>query len=279
MTSAEPKTLIELPFEERRYIAVVSDEDFKEQTTAVEPDGSAGSVWPVAGMIASAFIPGGLILRAGLAVTSLAVGIYTARRGSKPQPISDSVIPVTMRQTTELMFRGGSAEIGQVYAANPVNDVVYYQIGSYNDDVVDHKLSELERLLNSLGAKHYRVSYEDSDSSQSSLSANAKRVATVNLEAEVTRARKRRFERSGTSDGGVPALPDNLVWFHREPSWQALAEARIKGSRKEFTLTVELEQSLKLSAKALADIKAMKLSVDAGHHKSTNLALSVTGSF
>ncbi|EJU12093.1 hypothetical protein LH128_15581 [Sphingomonas sp. LH128] len=184
-----------------------------------------------------------------------------------------------MQQATELTFRTGSAEVGQVYAANPVSDMIYYQIGSYNDDMVDHKLSELERLLNSLGAKHYKVSYQDSDSSQNTASAKVKRVASGGLEAELTRARKRRFERSGTSDGREPALPNNLMWFHREPSWQALAEARLQGGRREFALSVELEQSLKLSAKALADIKAMKLNVEAGHHRSTNLALSVTGSF
>lgn len=284
-------SIIDAPFHERRYIAVVSDDEYAIRRSGGSADHGA-SQWASAWKTMQ-----GSLLRAGEAVqrklhsapvtsspeteTTLepTSSVPEVRKEVKVDHGAGSIALVTLRQCTDLTFLSGSAEVGQVYAANPLENDVYYQVATYNDDLTDHKISELERILNSLGAKSYKISYEDSEASSRGIGSALKIFAGGSFNGELTRTRKRRFERSGTSDGHDPKLPDNLVWYHREPTWQALAESRLHHGRKDFALSVELEQSFRLSAKAIADIKAISADAMVHQDRNTALTLSVSGTF
>jgi hypothetical protein len=177
------------------------------------------------------------------------------------------------------MFLGGCAEVGKVYAANPLQDNIYYYVETYNDDMIDHKLSELERILNGLGARSYEITFNSDERADVRTDAKFKRSAQAQAAIDLTNARAKRFERSGTSRGRDPALPSNLVWLDREPSWQALAESRIEHGREDFRLRVTLERDVQISSKIIADFKILKLDVGADYRKKMNFTLTVKGTF
>lgn len=273
MTTAAPETLSDLPSDKRQNIVIISDQEFDKRLKADKSDGSSGSALAGVGIIASLFVPGGVIARLALAGVSVAYARYTADNAK-----NSLIREVAVSHTNDLKFRPG-AQVGQGYAVNPVSDKLYYPISSYYDDLMDHKISELERLLNALGAKHYQISYQESDSVHSNFSGKVGHVATASVDVELTKSRKRRFERSGTSEGREPTLPDVQEWYHLEPSWQSLAKSRMNHGRKEFGSRVELEQTFRLSTKVIAGFKSIGLEFGAGHDQDTNFVLSVTGSF
>lgn len=293
MVDAEPKVLKDLPIDERRYIAVVSEEQYEQRAAVVGSDDTTGSLWPVLGIVGSVIVPGGLLVRGGIALTSLIWAAASAEtksalaketqgaKGTQPPKASSVIVLATAKQVANFTFLSGSAEVGQVYAANPVSSDAYYAVESYHDDILDHKLSELERILNSLGAKHYQISYEDADDSHLAAAVSGgKGLANAGVNGQITKARRRRFERSGTSDGREPELPLELVWFPREPAWRGLAESRLHHGRREFAFSVELENSLKLSLKTLGEIqKVLKVEAEGAYARSGSLTLSVKGAF
>ena len=189
-----------------------------------------------------------------------------------------------MREASNFVFLGGYPEVGRAYAANPLDSKTYFSVETYNDDMVDHKLSELERILNSLGAKHYEIMFQSDENVHVGMNVGARgfpsfKRGKARLQAELHSARAKRFERSGTSAGGEPALAPNLVWLEREASWKALVESRLQYGRKDFRLRVDLDRDMKLSSQASVDFKVAGLDVGADFEKKTNFTLTVKGSF
>jgi hypothetical protein len=74
---------------------------------------------------------------------------------------------------------------------------------------------------------------------------------------------------AGTSE---PAVPDDLVWFPHEPTWQQVAEGRTKYGLSEFQLTVRYEDDYGINAGF--KVEAMKVGLDLGgnfqDHESTS---------
>lgn len=287
MGEARPLSIIDLPFHERRYIAVVSNEDFRKHQAASSPADDTASAWPILGMIGTSLLQTSPIVLGAKFIGSLIKQGEREEKSVPPPPEQNApknqkqevARIISLSDANEFTFISGSAEVGEIYAASPVNSRAYYPVETYSDDLMNHKISELERILNSLGARHYSIKLDQGESSSVGLLGGIKRLAEAKAGAELEKMRRRRFERSGTSDGKEPAMPEQLVWFHREPAWQALAESRLHHGRREFSLTVDLEQSFKLSTKAISDLRALKFEIDGHAQRHSNFSLSVAGSF
>lgn len=286
----ETLPVCDLPFSERRYIAVLSNEDFDRKKSLSPP---AASQSPVGAFVSSKYgevlleaipliVPGGGLVRAATTVAAKFSAEWVRSRSvSRSNEIQNrSVIQaIPLREANRFVFLGGCAEIGKAYAANPMDDQVYYSIETYNDDMIDHKLSELERILNSLGARHYEIIFNSDETIEAGIVGGIKKTAKIKAEMELRNARAKRYERSGTSLGRDPVLPPSLVWLDREPSWKALVESRLEHGRQDFALRVNLERDLQISAKVNADFKLLGLDVGADFKKKINFTLSVKGSF
>ena len=277
MTVKQP-SIFDMPFCERRYIAVLSNDEFDTKKNK-QPDLKYGELLQE---VIPLLIPGGVAFRLiALAATGYSKDrIFTSK---VPVPTGNgrhSLIPaIPLREANRFMFIGGCAEIGKVYAANPLADKTYYSIESYNDDMVDHKLSELERILNGLGATKYQIQFNNEDQYSAQGEGKIRRYFSGKASAQLSRARAKRFERSGTALGREPVLPVGLVWLEREPSWQALVESRLQHGRQEFGLRVELERDLQISAKISADLKVAGFDVGAAYKKRMNFDITVSGTF
>lgn len=280
--------LTQLPFHGRRYISVISDQEFDSRTpvpveakVATEQRGGS-SIWPTVSLIAPALVPGGILVRGALLAGGIAYTAYAARTDPTNKTDLKSIdqnliLEIPVRDTAGFAFSTKYAEVGRVYAANPLSTNIYYPVQSYNDDMIVHKLSELELLLNALGAKSFSIRYHEDEIDR----AGAKLTSSlpVSVEGSLSRARKRRFERSGTSEGRDPSLPEQLTWYPHEPDWQALAQTRLLYGRKEFSFSVELEQGLELTAKAVAAFQSLGVDVSADYNRNRNLTLEVSGTF
>ncbi|MFL0418113.1 hypothetical protein ACH0CP_15910 [Sphingomonas sp. 179-I 2A4 NHS] len=268
----------DLPFVDRRYIAVLSDEDF-DRKKAKSPAAKYGEVILEAIPLV---VPGGLLVRAGATIAAKVSAEWVrSRSAAQADGIHNRSIiqAIPLRESSRFMFLGGCAEVGKAYAANPLDDRTYYSVETYNDDMIDHKLSELERILNALGARSYNIIFKSDETTEASGAGGLKKSAKVKAEIELRNARAKRYERSGTSLGRDPVLPPRLAWLNREPSWQALVESRLEHGRQEFALRVNLERDLQISGKINADFKLLGLDVGADFKKKINFTLSVEGTF
>jgi hypothetical protein len=276
------KSVTDLPFTERRYIAVLSDADYEKSLKDVRPFQYGDIILEAIPLV----VPGGLGVRL-IAKIGLKYAISKSNQeySKNPKKYQSLIQALPLREANKFKFLSGTAEIGRTYAVNPLRDDIYYSVESYNDDMIDHKLSELERILNSLRAKSYKIIFEADESVDGAFRLSAKekgflkKGASVTAEAEYHRARARRFERGGTSQGGDPILASNLVWLSREPSWQALVESRLHYGRENFDLRVTLDRDLRISSKVATDLKVLRLDIDASLEKRSNITLSVVGSF
>lgn len=271
------KSVFDLPFSDRRYIAVLDDREFDRK----KQKASYGLYADILSEAIPLVVPGGLAVRAATKIgLKLSGQLLQSRSQNAADKVSGGLIQaIPLREANRFMFLGGCAEVGKAYAANPLQDNVYYAVESYNDDMIDHKLSELERILNGLGARSYEIIFNSDDQENASAGIAFKRAAKVKAETELRNSRARRYERSGTSLGRDPILPSGLVWLDREPSWQALVESRLEHGRQNFGLRVNLERDLQISAKINADFKLLGLDAGADYKKKINFTLAVKGTF
>lgn len=74
-------------------------------------------------------------------------------------------------------------------------------------------------------------------------------------------------------------MPDNLIWYPFEPTWQMICQGRIKYGLNNFSLNVTYLQDFGITAGLNASIKDQGLSVggEFTEHKST--IWKITGQF
>lgn len=281
MMEANFQSVIDLPLSQRRYIAVLSDKEF-DRTRLHAKDNSSSDLE----LEAVPLIVSHNVLVRTLSNVSPVIG-WAVKKAVKIQaakvPVEnnrgDLIQAIPLREANKFRFLGGCAEVGKAYAANPLQDDTYYSVETYNDDMIDHKLSELERILNGLGAKSYQINFDSDEQHNAQASITPKNIKQINAVAELRNARAKRYERNGTSIGRDPVLPKGLVWLEREPSWQALVESRLEHGRQDFGLKVNLERDLQISAKVSADFKMLGVDAGAEYKRRMNFTLTVKGSF
>jgi hypothetical protein len=83
----------------------------------------------------------------------------------------------------------------------------------------------------------------------------------------------------GTSDAKRPMLPGGLRWYPNEADWQNLAESRLHGKRKEFTLSLKRNADFGVDADLSAVVKAVDLKIGGKYRSCEHVEFSVTGSF
>lgn len=285
--STDLSPILELDFNARRCIRVISDREFdsREEVIAApvptaKPD---SSIWLDVALIAPAVVPGGPLVRGLILAGGIAYTAYTTRTNqSKGNAVgkvgTDLILEVPVRHTRGLTFSTKYAEAGSFYAGNPLDPNLYYPVETYVDDLIVHKLCELELLLSALGAKRFDIKYQEDTSDFAGANLKAGKLP-VDVQASISTSRRKRFERSGTSDGCDPALPDELKWFDHEPDWKTLALSRMKYGRREFSFSVELKRGLEISAKSVLGLKELGCDIGVEYDRQRNLTLAVSGTF
>ena len=122
---------------------------------------------------------------------------------------------------------------------------VYYPFADFHRVTFEHKFSEAISLLMHLGARQVRVEHvrgwsrEFSNRLSVPLTAVNESVAVevvVEKRSQVQLLYEAEF--AGVQE---PKLPESLVWYYHEPTWQSIAEGRLKFGLKQFSLVVAYE--------------------------------------
>lgn len=78
----------------------------------------------------------------------------------------------------------------------------------------------------------------------------------------------------------MPAVPDGLVWFNHEPTWQAVAEGRASYGLREFQLQVASREDFGISADVASKIRQRKvLSLGGGFTQQVDTSWLLEGTF
>lgn len=165
-------------------------------------------------------------------------------------------------------FWGGPVEHKKIYAAHPYRPGVLIPLDRFDELILQERLHELSKLLQSLGASkvslfdaHHREGTKESHRATS----GGVEVELLGFEGQTSQSNKinqttrrdvsmvQEFQRKATPD----LVPDGLVWFPHETVWKFLAEGRLDSGMTHYTLDISTEDYLEVSGDDLNELKLM----------------------
>lgn len=264
-----PLDIPKLAYSKRQMIVVQADEIVITERNAQE---STGLDWKTVASIAGSFLVGGKYGLLGLAVDKA----YDAWQKSRDAGLDVKQISDT--EAAKLGFPPGHPCRGTLYVGHPTATSVYFTTASFHRMVFEHKFAEAVELLMSLGASHIEVEHVHGWSREFSAKMSAPIASTTlnaSTSANSSEASSILFKADFTSTK-PPCLPDNMVWYTHEPSWQNVAKGRLQYGMQQFSLTVSYQDDYGVNASLGA--KAQKAGLDVGgefgQHMSTTWKIS-----
>jgi len=276
MTS-EKVPLLSLPYAERQRIIVVKDSIAK-AGKAVEEAGAKKYVdlATTGAGAAAATLAGSLLLGPAVPVAAALLGaggihIIRQMRSAKDQ-LGDQrgkVQIVSRSEAKELTFLPGHPREKVLYIGHPLIANVYYPTAHFHRLTFLHKFDEAVRLLMSLGATDIHVEHNEGWSKELDASLGISASALVQggkVDSKIGYSRKSDshalFKATYRKGSEKPSLPRDMVWYPSEPTWQLVADGRMKHGLETFSLVVKYNDDFGINASLGA--KAVKLGFDLG---------------
>ena len=258
--------------QDRRYITVVDEVDSPHDNQS-HKSGSAIDKFEAAKLLPFAPLAVPLLLTP---IGPLALLAFAASRLKNLAGDAVKILPVPRSLAAGVDFGPNGWEPNVVYAANPKQPTMYRSLASFHEELLLHKISELDRLLNALGALEYSIEHVEKRGKGvgGAIDLGVAGAGAWSSDIELT---ERKW--SGTSDCNSPRLPDRLVWFDGEPEWQNLAESRFNGTRRKFAFSVRQAQDFGVDANVAASVEALKFEIGGRFKSVKHVEFAVTGTF
>jgi hypothetical protein len=267
--STGTSTLLTLPYYRRQLIMVVDDAVAKQVAAAAESPSNKPEVWQSVlgaaktGALSGVFLTPALIELAIKAVRNL------KERGIK-------VLTVGHTEAGAVTFPPGHPRGNVLYIGHPAKPQVYYTAAQFHRVTFEHKFSEAIRLLMCLGAVEIRVEFvrgwKRDFASQLSIPLSPAQSVGASASASVGKQSQENLLFQATlSKGRHEAIPDDLIWYHHEPTWQNIADGRLNHGLMDFSLTVSYEDDfgINLGLTASAQRAGMELGGKFEDHQNT----------
>lgn len=165
---------------------------------------------------------------------------------------------VSRSTCAQVNFPAGHPKNKVVYVRHPWAKDLYYPIAQFHKYLFQHKYLEAVRLLRSLGAKSIEVHHEVGLTQErvGKLSAPA---GMTGITAGVKVGTKRKssvavFYSATFNPSKTRSVPKDLVWFSKEPQWQAIADDALNNRVTEFALEVAESDNYGVNASVKADL-------------------------
>ncbi|TFW00636.1 hypothetical protein E4K72_15220 [Oxalobacteraceae bacterium OM1] len=160
-----------------------------------------------------------------------------------------NVNQISRSEAAALTLPPGHPREGVLYVRHPAKPDVYYTVASFHRMAFEHKFAEAIELLMHLGANEIRVEHVEGWSRDfaAKLSVPLSAAATATVEASAARGTMLLFE-AKLRGHDEPRLPESLVWYHHEPTWQAYAKGRMEFGLAEFSLAINYEDDFGINA-------------------------------
>jgi hypothetical protein len=263
-TPAIPEALAAVPLTERQQIVVVPDD-------AIPHDRGSRAVH---------LRPGNLAYRVKRRLPGRsdegAPPVLDPRVQSARDLRDDGILmlPVRASDALELAMPVGHPRVGVVYVSDPAESSRYWPAADFHKRVFEHKFAEAARLVMALGAETMRVHSKRGWGGELAIGLLVpipvlKRQAKLGAAAE--REQDILFE-ARLQPSQLPALPDGLIWYSQEPSWQMVAAGRLTHGLTDFELKVEWTDDYGINAAFQDKVRRKKLLEFGGDfvaHKST----------
>lgn len=170
---------------------------------------------------------------------------------------------------TEIAFPMGHPISEHVYVGHPLLPHRYIPIEDYQRELVEDKVREFCEIAQCLGATEIVIDCLNTNSSNQT--ANNKKntahnvdvtIANGNVQRNTEASRKLIDELSHSismrqtfSPSKKPYLPENLIWYNNEPSWQRLYNQRMQGSISSHEERIETKKSQMVESRELKTVK------------------------
>jgi hypothetical protein len=169
-------------------------------------------------------------------------------------------------QLAGLRTADGSFVVRQVYAVHPYDPSFYLPMARFHRHLLEEKRAEFVRLMTSLGARSVNLVHDEQESESASADAGVTGTgfADVGAKASAKRSAASRFTLAMSIDEKPqwpPALPERLQWYHHEPLWQAMAEARLNFGASAFKVKFSYENDFGIDASVCATVEGVGLKV------------------
>lgn len=255
-------SLLERPYSDRQMIVVTDDAVVeaarRAELEALEKERTVN--WSKIGELAVKALLGGtgfLIAE----VTKEAIKAWSRARASGVQ-----VLQIGKSEAAHIAFPPGHPREGVLYIGHPAMPNVYYTTADFHRVTFEHKFSEAIDLLMHLGATKIRVEHVRGWSKEFSSRLTVplgEADATVTGGVGATRQGGTQLLYEATLAGATePRLPDSLVWYPHEPTWQSIAKGRMHFGLQNFSLSVAYEDDLGVNAGL--KVSALKAGLELG---------------
>lgn len=169
-----------------------------------------------------------------------------------------------------LVFPMGHPIANQLYVGHPLIPSKYIPFENYQLELVEDKVREFCQLAQSLGATEITIDCLNSSSSDGNV--KGKNGGSVNIDhwaADGSGSRNRDYSRHMIEElsrsislhqtfepHNKPTVPEGLVWYDNEPSWQRLVSQRINGGLTSHQERIETKKSQMIEGREMTEIKA-----------------------
>ncbi|MBC2382807.1 hypothetical protein I6U33_11980 [Pseudomonas carnis] len=218
-----------------RLIVVMPDATVDAIEKEPKPKSDGFSIKTITDTLLKAYNPFG-----ALAVTAVEQAAEIIKAYINARKNGANIHTIKASTARNLQFPPGHPRQGVVYAQHPASNIAYYTAASFHRLAFEHKFSEVIRLLTALGAKEIKVKHGRGWSNDFGFDLSAP-VGEVKVSAAVSRNENTddKLLFVATLKGhDTPKLPDALIWYQHEPTWQAIAESRIQHGLENFSLSL-----------------------------------------
>jgi hypothetical protein len=175
----------------------------------------------------------------------------------------------SLMRNSKWKFEAGHPQVGEMYICHPLRQDHYFEVQSFHDRLFDEKRTELVYLLESIGASHVHVEARTS----SSVESQVDRSTSINSSDETVTGASGQLNREShdtakldTLQFGIedrelnpsehPHIPNDLTWYHHEPSWQRIAQSALANRYKTLSVELQYQEDFSVNQKYMTNVQA-----------------------
>lgn len=173
------------------------------------------------------------------------------------------------QELPEVQFPSSHPKKNQTYIAHPYKKDNYLPIENYDYELLNDRLNEFFYFLQCLGATSITFETIEEESKEENKHFNIKGEVDVKTKAEVKLGAEYdnvmnsslcnylKMERTQTFNPTKrPYIPNDLVWYPNEFTWQRLAQQRLNGNFLSHNEVLSSSQTQTLSSSEIVDVNA-----------------------
>jgi hypothetical protein len=186
---------------------------------------------------------------------------------------------ISASQAEKIRFPPGHPLSNIVYVGHPLVSSDYYPFAQFHRLTLEHKFCEAIRLLTSLGARRIQVQHQGGSLHAQGIDIEASIVSVGFTASKTAQSHDRLLFEATFKPTERPWIPPDLAWYQSEPTWQRVAEARMKNQLKSFSLAVSYVDSFGVDAKFKTAISQLGLDLGGNFDDHKETVWTITGDF